>query len=329
MRPSIALLAAAALTPVVAVGVWAWKRQDRSAAPVVAQGSLTADQPRLGGSGTFPGYDFAHPASSFELPTDLTEVSALTDIDDHNIACVQDEIGAVFFIDLRSGAVTRRIAFGPDGDYEGLTRVDDVLWVLRSDGLMIELSMRGDALAPGRQVKLDIEHHDIEGLGYDPVDRVVLVAPKSSLKGDTATRAQRCVFRFDPVTGERIDGLALDTTTDRMIADAKRAGIVLPMKATKRGKERVDLKVRFASIAVHPRTGCLYALSAVDHGLLAFTREGVLFAAHFFDEREMPKAEGITFLESGDMVVASEGIDTPPRVQVFRHESGQGARQAR
>lgn len=320
MKHPILLSAAVALAIVVPTCAWVWGAGDGGQANSGAPPASVA--PNAHPAASIPGYDFAHPVSSFTLPAELAEVSALTDIDDHTVACVQDEIGAVFFIDLRSGAVTRRIAFGPDGDYEGLTRVDDVLWVLRSDGLMIELSMRGDALAPGRQVKLDIEHHDIEGLGYDPVDRVVLVAPKSSLKGDKAKRAQRQVFRFDPASGKRIDGLALDTTTDRVVADAEHAGIVLPTKATKRGKERVDLKVRFASIAVHPKTNKLFALSAVDRALLMFDRDGTLSAAHFFDEREMPKPEGITFLANGDMVIASEGVETPPRVQVLRYLEG-------
>lgn len=324
MKHPITLSAAVALAIVVATCAWVWGAGDGRPAGSGAPVASVAPDERPATS--IPGYDFAHPTSSFTLPTDLAEVSALTDIDEHTVACVQDEIGAVFFVDLRKGVVTRKLSFGPDGDYEGLTRVDDSLWVLRSDGLMIELAMRGDALAPGRQVKLDLEHRDIEGLGYDPVDRIVLVAPKSSLKGDKAKRAQRQVFRFDPASGERLDGLALDTTTDRIVADAEHAGIVLPTKATKRGKERVDLKVRFASIAVHPKTGRLFALSAVDRAVLAFDRDGTLSAAHFFDEREMPKPEGITFLANGDMVIASEGVESPPRVQVFSYQSGRDGR---
>ena len=324
MRHPIAFSAGVAVAILVATSAWVWRAGDgRSAgsgAPVAS--AAPDDRPVT----SIPGYDFTHATSSFTLPAELAEVSALTDIDEHTVACVQDEIGAVFFVDLRRGVVTRKLPFGADGDYEGLTRVDDALWVLRSDGLLIELAMRGDALAPGRQVKLDLEHRDIEGLGYDPVDRVVLVAPKSSLKGDKAERAQRQVFRFDPASGKRVDGLALDTTTDRIVADAEHADIALPTKETKRGKERIDLKVRFASIAVHPETGRLFALSAADRAVLAFDRDGTLSAAHFFDEQEMPKPEGITFLANGDMVIASEGVETPPRVQVFRYQSGREGR---
>lgn len=312
----------AAFVLVVAAAAWAWSGLTEGRDTTTGGGlGRNGGGPRTeSGGGGFPGYDFANPTASFVLPAQLTEISALTDIDDHTVACVQDEIGAVFLIDIRSGAVTRRLPFGADGDYEGLTRVDDTLWVLRSDGLMIELEMRGNVLAQGRQVKLDLEQRDIEGLGYDPEDRVVLVAPKSLLKGGKAERARRQVYRFDPASGTRLDGLALDTTTRRIIADAERLGIRLPTKTTKRGRERIDLDVRFASIAVHPRTHRLYALSGVDRAVLVFTRDGALFAAHVFDRIAMPKPEGITFLANGDVVIASEGEDSPPRVQVFRYQ---------
>lgn len=265
------------------------------------------------------GYDFSHPTSSFTLPKELTEISALTDIDDHTVACVQDEVGAVFFIDLRREVVTRRLPFGADGDYEGLTRVDSDLWVLRSDGLMIELVLRGDSLTVGRRVELDLEYRDIEGLGYDPVQRVILVAPKSSPQGTKSERAVRRVYQVDPNTGKRRKDPALETTIDRIIADAEQARIELPTKTTKRGRERVRLQVRFASIAVHPETGDLYALSAVDGALLTFARDGTLLAAHLFDEQEMPKPEGVTFLPNGDLVIASEGVGAASRIQVFSY----------
>lgn len=316
------LAAALAVAVAFTAGMWMPEADPRPEAKTPGLGGTATPKAQLREQPSFPGYDLSHPTSSFALPAELTEISALTDIDDHTVACVQDEVGAVFFIDLRSGAVTRRLPFGPDGDYEGLTRVADTLWVLRSDGLLIELALQGDALAPGRQVHLDLEHHDIEGLGYDPVHDLILVAPKSSPKGTKTERAQRRVFKFDPASGKRLEGLALDTTSDRVMSDAATAGISLPMRSTKRGQEKVDLKVRFASIAVHPRTDRLHALSAVDGALLAFTRDGTLCAAHFFDALEMPKPEGITFLANGDMVIASEGVDAPSRLQVFRYQDG-------
>lgn len=70
-------------------------------------------------------------------------------------------------------------------------------------------------------------------------------------------------------------------------------------------------------MTVHPKTGAVF-LSAVDSALFVVDRTGALRATHFFAAGQLPKAEGITFLENGDPVLASEAVNTPPRLQVFR-----------
>lgn len=268
---------------------------------------------------TVPGYDLARPDASFDLPAELREISALTDIDDHTVACVQDEHGLVFHLDLRTGAVTRRMRFGEDGDYEGLTRIGHALWVLRSDGLLLQLRAEGQRLVVARELTLAIGHQDIEGLGYDARRDTILVSPKDPPEGGKLERGRRYVFAVDPSTGAQVEGRAMTMTIEKVLADAARLGIELPTKTNRRGKERSDLKLRFSSIAVHPTTDLVFLLSAVDGALLVVDRQGALHAAHFFAPGQLPKPEGITFLPNGDLVLSSEGVDVPPRVQVFRY----------
>ena len=84
------------------------------------------------------GYDLAHPTRRYPLADELREISGITEVDAHPVACVQDEVGALYFIDLDSRAVTNRLAFGKPGDYEGLTRVGTLYFALRSDGTVRE-----------------------------------------------------------------------------------------------------------------------------------------------------------------------------------------------
>jgi hypothetical protein len=168
-----------------------------------------AQDPAPRAKASIPGYDLARPSASFDLPPALAEISALTDVDDHTVACVQDEHGVVYFVDLRRGAVTRSSRFGPDGDYEGLTRIGDDLWVLRSDGLVVQLVPHGDTFAVGKQLTLAIGHQDIEGLGYDPFQKHILVVPKDPPEGTKDARRQRFVFAVDPATGKQLEGAVL------------------------------------------------------------------------------------------------------------------------
>lgn len=275
---------------------------------------LLADRAR---AEAFCGYDYGTPTRSFHLPKDLTELSALTDVDANTVAGVQDEQGVVFFIDVHTGQVKHRVPFGDAGDYEGLTRVGQALWVLRSDGWLAEIVQQGSRFTIRRDFQLELAHQDFEGLGYDPNRQRLLVAPKDRPSGDKEEKVRRRVYLFDPQTGNLDETAALDTTLPRMRGDGVERGLALPERVTKKGNVKSTLQLRFSSIALHPVTGELYALSASDDALFAFDRESRLTATHLFRGPGMEQVEGMTFLPNGDLVIASEGVDRPAQMQVF------------
>jgi len=268
--------------------------------------------------GHLPGYDLSRPDVETDLPFELMEISALTDVDRNTVACLEDERGAIFLVDLDRGGVSREIEFGSDGDYEGLTRVGDAFWVLRSDGLLLEVVEEDGRWTVARRVELHAGHDEFEGLGYDPFDRTLLVAPKDRPSGGKHEKDGRSVLVIEPTTGRRLPGRALRTSIDRILSDAEAAGIPVPTRRTKKGAVKTDLKVKFSSIAVHPVTGELYAVSAIDAGVMVFDRQDRLCAAYFFDEADMPKIEGVTFLPNGDLVISSEGVGSSASLRVYR-----------
>src|SRR5687767_9620546 len=84
------------------------------------------------------GFDLSHPSSIQPLPSELLEISGLTDVSDSKIACVQDEKGIIYIYDLVSKKIVDKIPFAADADYEGLTRVHDDLYTLSSEGKLYE-----------------------------------------------------------------------------------------------------------------------------------------------------------------------------------------------
>jgi uncharacterized protein YjiK len=311
-RPAPTLIALSCLAALIAC------RQGSEISIPFAPNSTSQLGPEPAGA-TLESYDFENPTQSFELQPQLHEISALTDINAQTAACVQDELGTVFFIDLESGRIVDRVPFGPPADYEGLTRVDDSLWIIESNGLLTELLLHRSRLKVGSIRRLDLGHDNIEGLGYDAVSGTILIAPKDGPQGTKAEKRDRRVFAFDPRTGEVRADLALDTSLDRIAAEAEQDGIALPMRTTKQGEQRMRLKARFSSIAIHPSSGRIYALSAVDHAVLEFDRSGRFRGIHGFDARTLPQVEGLSFLPNSDLMVASEGANGPARIQVFRY----------
>lgn len=267
--------------------------------------------PLFGGPGN---HDLSKPAEQFVLPAELLEVSGLTDLDEHTVACLQDEDATVYVVDIHQGTITERHPFGPPGDMEGLTRVGDALYALRSDGLIYQLQRKDERYTAVDSFGIQLDHRNIEGLGYDEQQNLVLVAPKDILKGDPQLRDQRSIFAFEPATRKLLPRPVLTYSVKEIIRQAEARGMKLPTRTTRKGRTVDAIKLRMSSIAVDPVSGHYCILSAVDQTLLVLDRNGAFVALHLLDADLLPKPEGITFLPNGDMLIASEGKKGPPRL---------------
>ena len=258
------------------------------------------------------------PISAVDLPAELREISGLTEIDDHTVACLQDEAATLYLVDLRDGHILERHPFAGSGDLEGITRVGSKLFALRSDGLIYNITRQQEHFVAMDSFNLMLPHRNIEGLGYDPVDGRVLVAPKDNLKGGPEIRDKREIFAFDPVTYALQQRPVLTFSVKQVLRAAEAAGVSIPIRTTDRGRQVPTIKFRMSSIAVEPATGHYYILSAVDQTLLVLDRSGNYVALYLLDDNLLPKPEGITFLPDGDLLISTEGKDSKPRIVRFR-----------
>lgn len=265
-------------------------------------------------------YDLRRPDAVFTLPAELAEISALTDVDDRTVACVQDEAATLYFISVTDGSVRSTLPFSGPADMEGLTRVNGDFFALRSDGLVHHLRMRAQqaALDVLDTFHLDVENRNIEGLGFDPVTGKVLVSPKDFVKGDKELRDERLLYAFDPADATHKVRVALRLSVAAVVAQARAAGIAVPERTTPNGRVVPAVKLRPSSVAVHPTTGHYYLLSAADRLLLVVDRSARLVALEQLDPGLLPKPEGITFLPNGDLVLSSEGKGSAPVIARYR-----------
>ncbi|MCC7503497.1 MAG: SdiA-regulated domain-containing protein [Flavobacteriales bacterium] len=257
-------------------------------------------------------YELNRPTTVLELPAQLVEISALTDVDSTTVACVQDESSTLYFIGLKDGRVLRTETFGGPADMEGLTRVGSGYFALRSDGLIHHIEQVRGRWVTQDTFRLDIPNRNIEGLGYDDRSGLVLVSPKDITKGGPEVRDDRILYAFDPKDPAHSCRPVLKLSVDALTRQAEAKGIAVPTRTTDKGRTVSALKLRYSSVAVHPATGHYYLLSAVDRMLLVVDRAGLLVDLAVLDAELLPKPEGITFLSNGDLVLSSEGKGRVP-----------------
>lgn len=238
-----------------------------------------------------------------ELPRALREVSGIVAVDDDTIACVQDEVGALFFVSLHGKAPLRRVEFGPRGDYEGLARVGSVFWVLRADGALLELGADGERLRIVRTIALPAGLHDWEGLCHEPSRGLLLVMSKERPDDD---RDARPVFAVDPATGRVLAEPFCTWWRKGVIDQAEARGLPLPTRITDKGRERVALELRASELLALPGGDEFLLLSAADALLLRLDRAGRLLGVRSLDPARLPQPEGMTRLPDGRLLVASE-----------------------
>jgi hypothetical protein len=127
------------------------------------------------------GYNLTKPDNTFLLPDTLHEVSGLTDIDSTTFACIQDENGILFIYDAKNNVIKKQYTFNLDGDYEGITRVDQNIYVLRSDGTLFEISNYTSDNFKLTSYTTGIPANNNEGLCYDQENKRLLIACKGKI----------------------------------------------------------------------------------------------------------------------------------------------------
>lgn len=259
-------------------------------------------------------YETDRPLFSAKLPKNLREISGLTTLDSLHVAAVQDEDGIVFVLQALTGEVVSEHRFGEGGDYEALEAVGERMYVLRSDGVLLELTgWRGEG--PRSVVRHDTwlsSRFDTEGLALSRDGTSLLVAckeyPGRGFKG------KRTVYAFE-LASRRLG------QQPALVLDARAAESDLGEGTISRAVRRLlDIR-RFkpSGISVHPISGEVYVVSSVSGSLAVFNAAGEPVSIVPLDKDLFPQPEGITFMPDGDLLISSEGDGRRARLVRFRY----------
>lgn len=253
-----------------------------------------------------PSYDFTSPNERIILPDTLREISGLTAIDAHTLACVQDENGILFLYDVKSKQIRQQIPFHGNGDYEGLAPVGKDLFVLRSDATLFQLKNYRSSNLTLDSIKTEIPAFDNEGLCYDRKHHRLLIGAKSKSNTGADAKNQRAIFSFDLATRKVSETPAFILKLNEIKAFAAKNNILLPPRESKKG-EIPNLKIKISGIYLHPQTQDLYVLSAADYYLFVLNPKGELIHMELLNPKLFNKSEGIAILRNGELYISNEG----------------------
>lgn len=266
------------------------------------------------------GYDLSKPDQVWTLPDTLREISGLVLIDENRCACVQDENGILFIYNLAKKEIEAQYPFGDNDDYEGIAKVEDNLFVMRSDGVLFEIQDYLSGKLKVVSINAYVPAEDNEGFCYDRDHNRLLIAVKGKAGDAKEQKDQRLIFGYDLSLKKLQTEPAFQFNLETIRSFAKANNIELPTKIKKSGEvSKPILKFKTSAIAIHPVTKMLYLLSADDYLLFVFDKAGQIEQMVQLDPKIFNKSEGITFSENGDLFISNEAQDKKATILKFNY----------
>ena len=251
------------------------------------------------------GYDLSNPDKIDVLPAILHEISGITEIDNSNIACIQDENGILVIYDLSKSTINQHFIFHGDGDYEGIARAGNTIFVLRSDGTLYEIQDYKSAGYTNILFKTEIPASDNEGLCYDKKNNWLLIGPKSNIVGEK--KSKRAIYGFSLGTKYILEKPVVKFDLKAIKEYAIENKLDLPVTYKKNEKPEPEIELRTSAIGIHPVTNKLFLISGIEQIFFVFNLDGTLEYMEKLDPKLFNQPEGITFLNNGDMLISNEG----------------------
>ncbi len=242
------------------------------------------------------------------LSKKLLEISGLTiDPVSNELYAINDEKAIIFKMN-NEGEILSKIDFGKNADYEGIEKVDNHIFILKSNGKIAEYDI-------AQSKKIDIYDNpltltnDTEGLGYDRSTHSLLIACKGSPNFGDAPKLKKikAVYAFDIETKQLKTDPVIKISDDEIENYMNR---VMSVKLSKKKyKKRLHRAKEFSpsAIAHNLIDDRYYLLSTQGKMLLAVNNKSEIETMYFLEDSSYIQPEGLCFDKYGDMYISNEG----------------------
>ncbi|MCQ2607281.1 MAG: hypothetical protein MJ197_01145 [Bacteroidales bacterium] len=254
-------------------------------------------------------YNFSKPSKQFDLSEVLKEISGITLVNDSVAFCVQDELGAVFQINLNNEIISTVARFTDIGDFEDIQVVGNMVTILRSDGVLFTFDYNNFS-GKTSEIRIQVPCMNIEGLWFDQMSKQYLISCKEpSVSVRSATKKEHKQRIQENAEKERfVYSFSLNSANK---PKEHLAIAIAEIRSFIKEHYQIDsvqnITFNPSALAIHPKTKDMYVLSATDR-LIAVYSGKTLINVMLLPPELFYKPEGVEFLSNGDMVICSEGM---------------------
>lgn len=234
------------------------------------------------------GYDLNNPIT-VKLPLELDEISGLSYYaKDKSIFAINDEKGQLYKITPFPELQVRHWKFSSKADYEDIVLKDSTFYILQSRGVISVVNFYAEDTISTIDVPFPFPGKmEFESLFYNAqINRLQLICKNC----EEDKKRKITVFTFDPQTNLFDDSSKVFDVTS--VFDAM--------------GDKFHLRASAAS--VHPITGELYVISAINKLLLVFDKNNKIKSFHKLDP-VFKQPEGLTFSDNGTLIISNEAAD--------------------
>jgi uncharacterized protein YjiK len=269
-------------------------------------------------------YNFSVADNKIELQQKLTEVSGLSFINKDTIALIQDEDGTLFFLDVNSKKIVKKISFSKDGDFEDLKILGDTAYILRSDGKLYEvLNIMSEEFRTVNKINTRLSaKNDTEGLCHDIKNNRLLIACKASPGEDASYKNKKAVYSFDLNSrslSEKPIAL-IDVKEVEKKSHSSGFNSFVQKFAAFFSPANNNNYFQPSGISIHPVTGEIYIISAVGNLLVVMDPNGTLNDVIKLPESLYRQPEGIAFDNDANLYISNEGKQGKGNIIVLKYQ---------
>lgn len=248
-------------------------------------------------------------SEAMSLDNSLREISGLTfDASANGLIAHDDELAILHHIDFDGREVLSKEKIGNIGDYEGVEKIGDVVYLINSAGEILSYNMSNQETQT-YSTGLNIINN-VEGLGY--YNGSLLIACKGKPEKESGQRFDDCRALYS---------FSLKNKTATKVPFMLISKDMLTSFAGESSPEEIQRLRKFApsGVAVHPETNEIYVLSHKGRMLVVCNAQAEIRKLYFLDYAKHRQPEGICFDDQSRMYIANESNEGAP--VIYRYSS--------